>query len=45
MTITIKLKNGTPVQPELVEMFQKAHHKAHGTKGFADPDVQSREVT
>lgn len=25
--------------PVLVEMLRKAYHKAHGTKGFSDPDI------
>lgn len=29
----------TQENAELVELFRKAYHKAHGTKGFADPDL------
>ena len=35
-------KNANPL---LVSMVRKAYHKAHGNKGFADPDiiVESKE--
>jgi hypothetical protein len=36
----IKIKLTKNSDPEMVAMLRKAYHKAHGTKGFCDPDLK-----
>lgn len=35
----IKIKLTRDSDPEMVAMLRKAYHKAHGTKGFNDPEL------